>query len=102
VIIDATNLRQWQRDIIQVVANERGVPICIAFCEASMSVIQEWTQKRAMEGVDASDADLNVVFKQIKTLEPLNEEELKQTITIHSSILEETNMLVSKIKQRLR
>jgi len=102
VIIDATNLRQWQRDVIQTVANERGVPICIAFCEASMSVIQEWTQKRAMEGVDASDADLNVVFKQIKTLEPLNEEELKQTITIHSSILEETNMLVSKIKQRLR
>ena len=102
VIIDATNLRQWQRDVIQTVANERGVPSCIAFCEASMSVIQKWTQKRAMEGVDASDADLNVVFKQIKTLEPLNEEELKQTITIHSSILEETNRLVSKIKKRLR
>jgi len=102
VIIDATNLRQWQRDVIQTVANDRGVPVCIAFCEASMSVIQEWIQKRATEGVDASDADLNVVFKQIKTLEPLNEDELKQTITIHSSILEETNMLVSKIKQRLR
>ena len=102
VIIDATNLRQWQRDVIQTVANERGVPICIAFCEASMSVIQEWIQKRALEGGDASDADLNVVVKQIKTLEPLNEEELKQTITIHSSILEDTNMLVSKIKKRLR
>lgn len=101
VIIDATNLRQWQRDVIQVVANERGVPVCIALCESSMSVIQEWIQKRSIEGGDASDADLNVVFKQIKTLEPLNEEELKQTITIHSSILEETNMLVSKIKQRL-
>lgn len=102
VIIDATNLKQWQRDVIQTVANERGVPVCIAFCESSMSVIQEWIQKRAVEGGDASDADLNVVFKQIKTLEPLTEEELKQTFTIHSSILEETNMLVSKIKQRLR
>jgi aminoglycoside phosphotransferase family enzyme/predicted kinase len=102
VIIDATNLRQWQRDVIQVVANERGVPVCIAFCESSISVIQEWIQKRSIEGGDPSDADLNVVFKQIKTLEPLNEEELKQTFTIHSSILEETNMLVSRIKKHLR
>ena len=102
VIIDATNLQQWQRDVIQTVANARGVPVCIALCEASMSVIQEWIQKRATDGDDASDADLNVVFKQIKTLDPLTEDELKQTITIHSSILEETNMLVSKIKKRLR
>ncbi len=102
VIIDATNLRHWQRQVLQEVANERGVPVCIAFCEASMSVIQEWIQKRSLEGVDASDADINVVFKQINTLEPLNKEELMQAITIHSNILEETNVLVSEIKKHLR
>jgi len=102
VIIDATNLMYWQRQVLQEIANERGVPVCIAFCEASMAVIQEWIQKRGLEGIDASDADLNVVFKQIKTLDPLSKEELKQTITIHSNILEETNLLVSEIKKHLR
>jgi len=40
VIVDATNLRKWQRDFLQNVADQHGVPIAVADCQASMSLIE--------------------------------------------------------------
>ncbi|MDX1452271.1 MAG: AAA family ATPase [Oleiphilaceae bacterium] len=100
VIVDATNLKHWQRARLQAVADSRGVPLCIAYCQASMSVIKQWIQKRLREDEDVSDAHLGIVDKQIAGRDPLDREELKQTFIIHSNIIEETNELVGEIRKR--
>ncbi len=100
VIVDATNLKHWQRACIQAVADARGVPLCIAYCQASMSVIKEWLHKRRQEEDDVSDAHAGVVDKQIAARDPLTTEEIKQSFIIHSDIIEETNELVGEIRKR--
>lgn len=100
VIVDATNLKHWQRAHLQQVADHRGVPLCIAYCQASMSVIKEWIQKRRREEEDVSDAHLGIVDSQIAHRDPLTRDERKQCFIIHSNILEETNELVSEIRKR--
>lgn len=100
VIVDATNLRQWQRQRFQDVAELRAVPVTVAYCQASMSVIREWIQKRQRANNDASEADLDVVDKQILKMEPLTQDELRHSIVIHSDILQETRELVSEIRKR--
>lgn len=99
VIIDATNLKRWQRECIQDVADSRGVPLCIAYCQASMSVIKDWIQQRTREDHDPSDANLDVAKQQILDREDLSSEELQQTFVIHSDIMDETNTLAAKIQQ---
>ena len=99
-IIDATNLKHWQRETIQNLGDSRGVPVCIAYCQASMSLIKDWIHKRTQEDTDVSDADINVVKRQMASRDALTSEEMQQTFIIHSNILEETNELVSQIKKR--
>lgn len=98
VIVDATNLKQWQRDTIQQVADSRGVPLCIAYCQASMSVIRQWIQKRSHEDFDPSDANLEVANRQALSRDPLTVDEMKQTFVIHSNVVEETRDLADQIR----
>lgn len=100
VIVDATNLKKWQRDLIQSVAESRGVPVCIAYCKASMSVIRKWINKRRSEDHDPSDANLEVAKKQVVDRDSLDDEELRHTFVIHSDILKETQDMVDVIKRR--
>lgn len=101
VIVDATNLKRWQRQAIQVFANERAVPVCIADCQAPMPLIEAWIQKRKAENQDASEADLAIVARQQEIQEPLSEEERIHTFVIHGDILAQTDKLVRKIKKTL-
>jgi uncharacterized protein len=100
VIVDATNLMSWQRQCVQIEADNRAVPLCIADCQASMSVIEEWIHRREKSNDDISDADFTVVDRQVGRQEPLSIEEKKKTFVIHSNILEETNELVSEIRKQ--
>ena len=101
VIVDATNLQLWQRNFIQDVADENGVPMVIADCQASMSLIESWIHQREDEDHDASDASFEIVDAQIHSQDPLTEDEQKKTFVVHSEILEETNELVSEIRKNL-
>ena len=100
VIVDATNLKKWQRDLIQRVAESRGVPICIAHCKASMSVIREWITKRRNEDHDPSDANLEIAKKQVLERDALSSEEQLHTFVIHSDIQKETQDMVEVIRRR--
>ncbi len=100
VVVDATNLKQWQRQCFQDIGDSRGVPVSIACCEASMSVIREWIAKRQRKDNDVSEADLDVVEKQIRDMEALTPEEQLHAFVIHSDILQETRELVSEIRKR--
>jgi aminoglycoside phosphotransferase family enzyme/predicted kinase len=99
VIVDATNLQRWQRERLEEVATDNGVPFCIADCQAAMNVIETWIHQREDEDDDASDANFDIVDRQMRSQDELSEEELRKTFIIHSDIIEDTNELVSEIRK---
>ena len=101
MIVDATNLQKWQRDVLQKVADANGVPMVIANCQAAMNVIETWIHQREDEDEDASDASFDIVDQQVQHQDKLSDEELTKTFVIHSDIIDETNELVSEIRKHL-
>ena len=75
VIVDATFLKRWQRQLFRDLADHVGVPFRVLTFEASEEVLRKRIQQRMMTG-DASDATLTVLDHQLQTREPLTSEEL--------------------------
>ena len=76
VIVDATCLERWQRDMLRAVAREMGVPFHLVSCEAPLGVLRERVARRAAEGTDASQAGLSVLEAQLARQRPLDADEL--------------------------
>jgi aminoglycoside phosphotransferase family enzyme/predicted kinase len=74
VIIDATFLKRWQRDLVYQLGKELTVPVHIARFEAEPSELISRVMNR--KG-DASDATVEVVLRQLAEQEPLSDEELQ-------------------------
>jgi len=81
-IVDATFLRQQQRQPFLSLAARLGVPVTIAHCTAPMDELQRRVQQRAADGHDASDAGADVVSAQQRHLEPLTSEEQAVAVTL--------------------
>ncbi|MDH3354792.1 MAG: ATP-binding protein, partial [Chromatiales bacterium] len=84
VIIDATFLKQRHRAQFKAVADELGVPFVILHFHAEEELLRQWIIERNEKGNDPSEADVSVLEHQIKTQEPLSEDELLNTVTIDS------------------
>lgn len=102
VLIDATHLKQWQRQALQDSAEANGVPDLIVACEANIETIRRWLTERAEAGNDASEASLQVLDRQLASLEPLTEEEQQHTLVIHTENAAETTELANLIKAHLK
>ncbi len=74
VIVDATFLRRWQRDLFRHVASAEGVRFRILPFWKPESVLRERIAQRTP--LDASDATAEVLERQLAALEPLSPEEM--------------------------
>lgn len=86
VIIDATFLKRSQRDRFKAVADEIGVPFVILHFHADDALLRKWIIERGEKGGDASEADISVLEHQIKTEEPLGEDELMKAVSIDAGV----------------
>ena len=68
LVVDATCLRRWQRDLFRELAAERGVPFLIVDCHAAAEVLRQRVGARATRDGDASEADLAVLEQQLANL----------------------------------
>lgn len=75
VIVDATFLARWQRDLLHETARSRGVPFRILDFPAELATLRARIVERARTGGDASEANLEVLQHQLDTQEPLTREE---------------------------
>jgi aminoglycoside phosphotransferase family enzyme/predicted kinase len=75
VIVDATFIARWQRDLLRDTARARGVPFHILDFPVDVPTLRARIVRRAQAGGDASEADLAVLQHQIDTEEPLTDEE---------------------------
>ncbi len=82
VIVDATFIARWQRDLLREQARSRGVAFHILDFQVAVAVLRERILKRTRLGNDASDAGLAVLQQQLDTEEPLAVDELVDIVSI--------------------
>lgn len=81
-LVDATFLRCSQRAPFLALAQERGVPCTILDLQAPAAVLRERVLRRKEEGRDPSEAGIGVLESQLESSEPLNEAELRLTVSV--------------------
>jgi len=101
VVLDATYLKQAQRQAAAEVASSTGVPLLILDCQAPEAVIASWLEQRQAENTDPSDATLEVVKAQQASREPLDEVELQQSTRVDTQDASSMNQVIDQIRQRL-
>ncbi len=100
VIVDATFLKRWQRSLfMEKLMNEGFSPLFVYFT-ASQQVLAERVARRKKEGTDISDADLNVLFHQLQTMEPLDELPSFRLLKLKNESA--IDMIVKNIKELFR
>ena len=102
VLIDATYLKQAQREDARLTAEAAGVPLLILDCHAPQAVIAQWLAQRTAEGSDPSDATMEVIESQQANREALTAEELFCSGKIDTSDQASIDSLTSRIQQHLK
>jgi predicted kinase len=75
VIVDATFIARWQRDLLRDVAGARNVELRILDFPVPVATLRERILLRSRAGNDASEADLAVLQHQLDKEEPLGTDE---------------------------
>lgn len=75
VIVDATFLARWQRELLDETARSHGVPFRILDFPADLATLRARIVERARAGGDASEANLEVLQHQLDSQEILTAEE---------------------------
>lgn len=75
VLVDATFIARWQRELMHHVAGACGVPFHILDFSVAPEELRQRVTARSAAGTDASEADLAVLEQQLKSQEPLTGEE---------------------------
>ncbi|QLQ25355.1 MAG: AAA family ATPase [Dechloromonas sp.] len=85
VLVDAANLKVWQRAAFRDLAAASGVPFVILACVAPEAVLQSRLATRQAAGRDASEADQAVLAYQMRTCEAITPDEEACTFRIDTS-----------------
>ncbi len=75
VIVDAAFLRRADRDSFRALAARLGAAFRIVGCEASPDELRRRILEREQRGADPSEAGLQVLERQLRTVEPLGDDE---------------------------
>lgn len=85
VIVDATFIKTWQRDLFSRLARDLQVPLVILDFPLAEGELRRRIEQRARSAtVDASEAGGEVLEHQLEQAEPLTAAEQEQVITVHA------------------
>ncbi|MEW6591620.1 MAG: AAA family ATPase, partial [Pseudomonadota bacterium] len=80
VIVDATFIARWQRDLLRDTAHAHGARFRILDFPEPVDTLRQRIAARARQGTDASEADLAVLDHQLQTQEPLTDDERAEAV----------------------
>jgi predicted kinase len=80
VIIDATFLKRWQRQLFRDLASESGIRFTIVDFVAATATLRDRIAQRLLDPHEASDADLAILEHQVQMQEQLAPDELDDTV----------------------
>lgn len=101
VIVDATHLKQAQRQLMRDAIEDQGAPCLLLHCDAPQETIEQWLIERQQRGSDVSDAGVEVMRHQLQSLEPLDDEESQLTVHVDTSSEDAMNGIAEQLRQRL-
>lgn len=99
VIVDATTLKVWQRTLFYELAEKYRAPFRIVVFSANRELLESRIRQRERNGDDPSDATTEVLQLQLNELEPLGENELKQSVAIPADQEWTTELLVQLVQE---
>ena len=99
-IVDATFLKREQRQLFQELAKQLAVPFVILHFHADEALLRQWITERQAVGKDASEATVEVLGHQLKTEQPLKEDEADSIISIDSGLDDAVDRLIAAVKSR--
>jgi len=102
VILDAAFLHVSERAIAIAVARDCGVPCVLLAITAPTEILRKRIQARATGATDASEADIEILEYQMRTLEPMTEQENTIVISCENSGDIDILQLAGRIKSRPR
>jgi predicted kinase len=82
VAVDATFLKRTEREAFRALAESMGVPHVILDFHAPLAVLRERVAARHARKDDASEADLQVLERQIARREPLTPLEIEASVVV--------------------
>jgi len=97
-LVDAAFLREAQRRPFLALAERRGVPGTILDLHAPESVLRERVAARVAEGQDPSEAGLAVLEHQLRTQEPLTDEERGMALRLDSTAADLMDTLLARLE----
>jgi len=85
-VVDGAFLWRWQRDMFRDLAQTLDVPFLIVTFDASEATLRARVARRMQDATDASDADLAVLERQIRSHDPLDPGETEKSVAIDAEI----------------
>ena len=101
VIVDATFLQASRRKDFRKLAENCNVPFMILDCRASEAVLKDRIQQRQRAGMDASEANLEVLAYQLRTQQCLHKDEQRHVVTIDTDQAAAIDAIQSAINYKL-
>ncbi|HXN05867.1 MAG TPA: ATP-binding protein, partial [Nitrospiria bacterium] len=108
VILDGAFLKRDRRREARRTAEETGVPFILIETEAPLNVLRDRIAGREEAGRDPSEAGPEILDWQLKTMEPVEKEEVDDTLKIeasspmsHSDFIKIAGEVRQKLKERI-
>ena len=102
VIIDATCLQIWQRELFIELANRLNIVWTIVHCTVSTAELKKRVAQRLTNAGDVSEANLAVLENQLQAIEPLTDTELQGALELDTGKLTDTTGLIDQIDRMFR
>lgn len=80
VLVDATFIARWQRELFRQIAARCGVVFHILDFSVPEAQLRQRIQVRSASGMDASEADIAILELQLETQEPLAPDETRWVV----------------------
>jgi hypothetical protein len=96
VIVDATFLQAARRQPYVQLARSAACPLLVIDCQAPVKLLEERILARHREGKDPSEADLDVLHRQLSTAEPL---QAQQGMCVIRAPTDNPNALADSVQQ---
>lgn len=101
-LVDATFLKRSQREAFLGLARNQERPLVILSLEATVDQLRDHVTQRQAAGVDPSEASLDILERQLRTREPLSDQERTLTISLDVTAPPSLEQLVKRLRGMLK
>jgi uncharacterized protein len=99
-IVDATFLKIADRRMFHELATRQRVRYLIVSCTAERAILAQRIEKRRLARIDPSDADIDILDRQLQSMEPLDPGEQSHRVTVDTSQPDALSQALDAIRQR--